>query len=211
MFTGLVERTGRVISLTAPESPKGGLMPSITQLIIDVGKDFDTKIGDSIAVNGCCLTVTSNRMMMLAFDLNTETIQRTALHQLREGHEVNLERAMRLGDRLGGHLVSGHVDGVGMVERIQKLEGGWDLTLALPRELGRYVVPKGSVCVDGISLTVNSLHDIEGRTLVRLMLIPTTVSLTAIRHVSEGGAVNIEVDMIGKYIERLTFPHTPGF
>ena len=157
MFTGIIERTGRVVSLTAPESATCDLMAAITQLIIDPGKGFETNLGDSVAVNGCCLTVTSNKMQLLAFDVSAETMRRTTMRGLREGSDVNLERALKLGDRLGGHMVSGHVDGVGTVERIQKLPDGWDLTMALPRELGRYVIAKGSICLDGVSLTVNAL------------------------------------------------------
>ena len=103
-------------------------------------------------------------------------------------------------------MVSGHVDGIGTVERVQKLPDGWDLTVALPRELGRYVIPKGSVCLDGVSLTVNSLEDRDQLTLIRLMLIPTTVSLTSFRTLSEGQELNVEVDMVGKFLERLGTP-----
>lgn len=206
MFTGIVERTGRVVSLTAPEGATGDLMASITQLIIEAGKGFDTNLGDSVAVNGCCLTVTSNKMQMLAFDVSAETMRRTTMRTLREGSLVNLERALKLGDRLGGHMVSGHVDGVATVERIHKLADGWDLTVALPRDLGRYIIPKGSICLDGVSLTVNSVTDSDVHTRIRLMLIPTTVSLTSFRMMGEGCEVNLEIDMIGKYLERLGMP-----
>jgi riboflavin synthase len=206
MFTGIIECTGRVVSLTAPESGSEGLMASITQLIVDPGKGYATNLGDSVAVNGCCLTVTSNKMHLLAFDVSAETMRRTTMHALREGAEVNLERALKLGDRLGGHMVSGHVDGAGTVDRIQKLPDGWDLTIALPRDLGRYVIPKGSICLDGVSLTVNALEDRDVRTLIRLMLIPTTVSLTSFKALREGQELNVEVDMVGKFLERLGAP-----
>lgn len=206
MFTGIVERTGRVVSLTAPESANSNLMASITQLIIEPGKGFETKLGDSVAINGCCLTVTSNKMQLLAFDVSAETMRRTTMRVLREGAEVNLERALKLGDRLGGHMVSGHVDGVATVERIHKLADGWDLTVALPRDLGRYVIAKGSICLDGVSLTVNAVKDSDTHTQIRLMLIPTTVSLTSFRLMAEGSELNVEVDMIGKYLERLGLP-----
>ena len=209
MFTGLVERTGRVVSLTSSDGT--ALMSSITQLIVDAGKGFDTQPGDSVSVNGCCLTVTSNKVQMLAFDLSRETLNRTSLGTLHEGSEVNLERAMRLGDRLGGHLVSGHVDGLGEVTRIQKKPDGWDLSIRLSAPLTRYVIPKGSICLDGISLTVNTVVDLPGgATDIGLMLIPTTVSMTSFKHLREGQPVNVEVDQVGKYIERFAAAHVRG-
>lgn len=208
MFTGIVERTGRVVSLTA-SSPGLGLMNQITQLIIDADKGFDTRPGDSVSVNGCCLTVTSNKVQMLAFDVSRETLGKTSLGDLAEGAEVNLERAMKLGDRLGGHLVSGHVDGTGSVARIQKKADGWDLAIEMPRDLGRYCIFKGSICLDGISLTVNRVEDQSNATIVGITLIPTTVSLTSFKSLREGQNINIEVDAIGKYVERLTAPHRP--
>jgi len=206
MFTGIVERTGKVLSLTTPAGEAGSLMGSITQLIVDPGKSFETKLGDSVAINGCCLTVTSNKMQLLAFDVSSETLARTSLGRLSEGQEVNLERALKLGDRLGGHLVSGHIDGLGTLERIQKQPGGWELSFSLPRELGRFVIPKGSICLDGVSLTVNGVADRETTTVANVMLIPTTVSLTSLKSLAEGQLLNIEVDAIGKYVERLAHP-----
>ncbi len=195
MFTGIIERTGKVVSLTSSHE-------SITQLLVDADRGFDTKVGDSVAINGCCLTVTSNKVSMLAFDVSRETMARTSLAHLREGAEVNLERAMKLGDRLGGHLVSGHVDGLGTVNRILKLPHGWDISVRLPRELARYVIAKGSICLDGVSLTVNSLADDAAGTVIGLMLIPTTVSLTAFKFLQPEQPLNVEVDQIGKWVER---------
>lgn len=215
MFTGIIERTGRIISLTTPQDGGGGLMTSITQLIVDAGKNYETRNGDSVAVNGCCLTVTRTTVQMLAFDVSGETLARTSLGSLREGAEVNLERALKLGDRLGGHLVSGHVDGFATVERIQKQPDGWVVEVAVGAELGRYLVRKGSICLDGVSLTVNTVedrqerHELEGSTLVSVTLIPTTVSLTSLKTLREGQQLNVEVDMIGKYVERLSSPWTP--
>jgi riboflavin synthase len=208
MFTGIVERTGRVVSLTTPAATPamgtvGTIMSSITQLLIDAGKGFDTRPGDSVSVNGCCLTVTSNKVQMLAFDVTRETLAKTSLGELVEGGEVNLERAMKLGDRLGGHLVSGHVDGVATIASIRKGADGWEIHVDVPRSLARYVIVKGSICLDGVSLTVNTVEDHDHVTRLGLMLIPTTVSLTAFKGLAEGGAVNVEVDMIGKYLERL--------
>jgi riboflavin synthase len=207
MFTGIVERTGKIVSLTTPAAGTSGLMSSITQLLIDAGKGFDTQVGDSVAVNGCCLTVTSNKVQMLAFDVTRETLSRTSLGRLGEGDEVNLERALKVGDRLGGHLVSGHVDGAGQIGRILKQPDGWEVILRLPLDLGRYVIHKGSLCVDGVSLTVNSLADHDDWAMVGLTLIPTTVSLTSFKALKEGQRVNVEVDQVGKFIERLTRPN----
>jgi riboflavin synthase len=209
MFTGIVERTGRILSMTTPADNSGGLMTSITQLIIDADKSFETKPGDSVAVNGCCLTVTSNKVQMLAFDVSRETLIRTNLGSLREGTEVNLERALRAGDRLGGHIVTGHIDGCGTVHRISKQPDGWEVTIALPKQLGRYVISKGSICLDGVSLTVNGLKDLENdaATLISVMLIPTTVSLTTFKYLAEGQQINVEVDTIGKFVERLLSPY----
>ncbi len=203
MFTGIVERTGKIVSMM---SSAGGdnVMSGITQLIVDAGKNFETKPGDSVAINGCCLTVTSNKVQMLAFDVSRETLERTGLSALGEGDEVNLERAMKLGDRLGGHIVSGHVDGVGTVERIYKKADGWELWVTVPQALGRYIIQKGSICLEGVSLTVNHVDDRPESTLVGITLIPTTVSLTSFKNLNEGDKINVEVDTIGKFVERLT-------
>lgn len=197
MFTGIIERTGKVVSLTASQA-------AITQLIIDVGAAFETALGDSVAVNGCCLTVTSNERERLAFDLSSETLSKTSLSQLRADSEVNLERAMKLGDRLGGHLVSGHVDGLGVVESISKLAQGWDLKLRLGPDLARYAIAKGSICLDGVSLTVNSVADDSAGALIGLMLIPTTVNITGFKSVAAGQKLNVEVDQVGKWVERFS-------
>jgi len=205
MFTGLIERTGRIVAMTNSEQTIPG--SSITHVIVDAGNDFETAIGDSIAVNGCCLTVTSNKMRMLSFDVSSETLACTSLGELSNGQEVNLERALRLGDRLGGHLVSGHVDGTGEILAIGKQPDGWQLSVILPRALGRYMIPKGSVCLDGVSLTINQVDDTDeaapGQTVIHLMLIPTTVTLTTFKHLSPGQRINVEVDMMAKYVERL--------
>lgn len=210
MFTGIVERTGRVVSIVCSPSVLAGSAGNqsaanrgITQLVIDAGNDFDTKIGDSVSVNGCCLTITSNSVKMLAFDISRETLERTNLADLEEGTLVNLERAMRLGDRLGGHMVSGHIDGIGEVVDLRKQADGWAVHVALTAPLRRYVIEKGSICIDGVSLTVNQLKDLKDASVVELMLIPTTVSLTSLKDLCLGKRVNIEVDMLGKYLERL--------
>jgi len=202
MFTGIIERTGRVVSITGNTTAGHG-KSSITQLLIESGVDFATEIGDSVAVNGCCLTVTSNKMKMLAFDISSESLNCTNLGDLEEGQEVNLERAMRMGDRLGGHIVSGHVDGYGEIAHVNKQPDGWDIHISLGSELGKYIIPKGSICVEGVSLTVNMVKDSGNETLISVMLIPTTVTLTNLKNLHLGQRVNIEVDMLSKYVERL--------
>ena len=200
MFTGIIERTGKVVSLVT--QGVDGNRP-ITQIILDPGEDFSTKIGDSVAVNGCCLTVTSNKMNWLSFDVSSETLAKTTLGQLIEGSEVNLERAMQLSDRLGGHLVTGHVDGLAVVDRVNKQPDGWYVSVLLTAEQGRWFVNKGSVCLDGVSLTVNEVHDLGEATQLSLMLIPTTVSLTTFKNLKPGQKLNLEIDLIAKYVDRL--------
>lgn len=203
MFTGIIERTGKIVSVST-HSGVNSPMNAITQYIVDPGKGFDTNLGDSVSVNGCCLTVTSNKMHLLSFDVSRETLDKTTLADLTEGLEVNLERAMALGARLGGHLVSGHIDCCGTIEDIQKNPDGWIVNVSIPRSYGRYLIEKGSVCIDGVSLTINTLVDVADRSVVGLTLIPTTINLTCFRHAAKGIEVNVEVDLIGKYIERLT-------
>jgi riboflavin synthase len=209
MFTGIVERTGQVLA-PAPGHSTGGepgaAMGDITRLAIAAGPDYVTALGDSVAVNGCCLTVTGHDQGVLTFDVSGETLGKTSLGQLRHGSEVNLERALRVGDRLGGHIVSGHVDGTGTVRAVDKKPDGWELVIALTPALGRYCIPKGSICLDGISLTINRVDDRPGEVLVSLCLIPTTVEITTFKHLIDGQLVNIEVDSLGKYVERLMKP-----
>jgi riboflavin synthase len=210
MFTGIIERTAKVISLTIPAKPLAAksVLGSITQLIIDpednTNREFTTKPGDSIAINGCCLTVTKRKMGMLAFDVSRETLSNTSLGELHEGAEINLERALRLGDRLGGHFVSGHVDGVGTVEFVKKRADGWNLSISVPLNLGRYMIPKGSACLDGVSLTINGVMDYQNFTQAEFTLVPTTVSLTSLKNLFPGQKLNLEVDMMAKFAERLS-------
>jgi riboflavin synthase len=207
MFTGLVERTGRVVALM-PLAAKAD--ESILRLIVDPGAArFKTQIGDSVAVNGCCLTVVKNDLGVLAFDVSKETMQKTSLATAGPNDLVNLERALALGDRLGGHMVSGHVDGTGTIQNISKNSDGWIVKLDIPRSLGRYVVKKGSICIDGVSLTVNDLVDDADETTIFLTLIPKTVESTTFKDMNAGRTVNIEVDLVGKYIERLQRPWSP--
>jgi riboflavin synthase len=192
MFTGIVEELGNVEAITdlgdaARITVRGPLV---------VG---DAGHGDSIAVNGVCLTVVDNDGDVFTADVMKETLDRSALGDLKPGDRVNLERAAMLSTRMGGHLVQGHVDGVGVI-RDRKPSELWELvTISLPGDLGRYVVEKGSITVDGISLTVTEVTE----DTFSVSLIPTTLALTTLGHKGVGAPVNLEVDVIAKYVEKL--------
>ncbi|CAN5777824.1 riboflavin synthase [soil metagenome] len=192
MFTGIVEELGSVTDL-------GG-----HRLVVGCERVLDgSEIGASIAVNGVCLTVVERGRRSLAFDLSDETIARTSLRRLAEGAAVNLERPVTLASRLGGHVVQGHVDGVGSVHAVDPDDGGGArVRVRLPRELRRYTIEKGSLALDGVSLTVAELHD-DG---VTVALIPHTLAATTMGSIAPGDPVNIEVDMIARYVERLVAP-----
>lgn len=193
MFTGLIEGVGRL----AVSEPCGGDM----RLRIAVGTlPFeDVALGESIAVSGVCLTVIEFDARSFAADASIETLSLTTLGGLKAGQAVNLERAMRPTDRLGGHLVSGHVDGVGHVLSVRDDARAQRWRFAAPSALLKYIAGKGSICVDGVSLTVNSV-DGEG---FEVALIPHTVANTAFSSTNVGDAVNLEVDLVARYVERL--------
>jgi riboflavin synthase len=193
MFTGLIEGVGRIVAL----EPLGGDM----RLRIAAGTlPFDGVVmGESIAVSGVCLTVVDFDADSFAADASTETLSLTTLGGLAVGRAVNLERAMRPTDRLGGHLVSGHVDGVGRVLSIHDDARAQRWRFFAPKALMKYIATKGSVCVDGVSLTVNAVDD-EG---FEVALIPHTVAHTAFSTTRVGDAVNLEVDLVARYVERL--------
>ncbi|MGZ5291727.1 MAG: riboflavin synthase [Actinomycetota bacterium] len=189
MFTGIVEERG-VVRDVGPGRLAVGCRT--------VASDAD--VGASIAVNGVCLTVVERSAEHLAFDLSEETLRRTSLARLDEGHPVNLERPLTLASRLGGHLVQGHVDGVGELSAFERSEdGGAWLSVRVPAELRRYLVVKGSVSVDGISLTV-AAADAE---TFSVALIPHTLDVTTLGSTRVGDPVNLEVDVIAKYVEAL--------
>jgi riboflavin synthase len=193
MFTGIVEELGEVLTLDDHRLSVG------CALVAE-----DSPIGASVAVNGVCLTVVRCSPADLAFDLSEETLARTSLRRLRAGHPVNLERPMTLSARLGGHLVQGHVDGVGEVLASEPDDaGGARLRVRIPDDLMRYVVEKGSVTIDGVSLTVAELHA-DG---VTLALIPHTLGVTTLGSATKGDPVNLEMDVIAKYVERLLGAH----
>jgi len=193
MFTGIIEGVGRVARL----EQRGGDV----RLRVDAGTLAfeDVRLGESIAVNGVCLTVISFDALGFDADASNETLALTTLGSLREGAAVNLERAMRPNDRLGGHLVSGHVDGVGRVERIEPDARAQRWRFSAPAPLLRYIAKKGSICVDGVSLTVNEADD-SG---FEVALIPHTVEHTAFASTRVGDVVNLEIDLVARYVERL--------
>lgn len=193
MFTGIIEGVG---SIRACE-PRGGdvrLSVAVGSLAFD-----DVRLGESIAVNGVCLTVIAFDADSFDADVSTETLALTTLGRLQPGARVNLERAMRPSDRLGGHLVSGHVDGLGQVLSVHDDARAQRWRFAAPTALLRYIAKKGSICIDGVSLTVNEV-DAEG---FAVALIPHTVSHTAFATTAVGDAVNLEIDLVARYVERL--------
>jgi len=199
MFTGIVEHVGRIESLE--RNAQGGRLrvhagPLATSLAV----------AGSVAVNGCCLTVIERAGETFAADLSAETLRRTALGEMKPGARVNLERPLTAGKELGGHFVQGHVDGVGRVTRLQPEGANWWLGVRVPAELERYVATKGSIAIDGISLTVASIAD----GIVEAAIIPFTYANTNLQTLVPGDAVNLEADILAKYVERLLEPgHAP--
>ena len=195
MFTGIVQARGRVVSRQAAA---GAARIRLDAGTLDIR---DVRVGDSLAVAGCCLTVASIEDGRLDFDVSEETLRCTTGFDA--GRHVNLELALRLADRLGGHLVSGHVDGVGSVAAFAPVDAdrqpSWRLEIDAPPELARYIAAKGSVAVDGVSLTVN---DVAGARFT-VNLIPHTLAVTTLGQLDAGSKVNLEVDMIARYVERL--------
>jgi riboflavin synthase len=190
MFTGIVEERGAVLETS------GRRLVVSCRIVVE-----STEVGSSIAVNGVCLTVVEGGEGTLAFDVTEETLARSALGRLRPGHPVNLERPVTLLTRLGGHLVQGHVDGVGTVTSLDVDDGGATMQVRAPGEVSRYLVEKGSVAVDGVSLTLAGLDPGDGSFSVAL--IPHTLAATTLGSVRSGDLVNLEVDVIAKHVERL--------
>lgn len=193
MFTGIIAAVGQLKSL---ESRGGDIRLHIDPAKLDL---TDVKLGDSIAINGVCLTVVEMASRSLQFDVSQETLQRTSLGQLKTGSEANLEKALAVGDRLGGHMVSGHVDGLGEVNSKTASARSWQYKIKVPAELERYIAEKGSITIDGVSLTVNGVFD-GG---FDINIIPHTLEETIIKHYQTGTKVNLEVDLIARYLERL--------
>jgi riboflavin synthase len=195
MFTGIVEELGTVESLDL----LGGDAARLT--ILGPLVTGDAKHGDSVSVNGCCLTVVETRDGAFTADVMRETLERTSLGSVEKGSRVNLERAVAAHARLGGHIVQGHVDGVGTIAGREPAEHWEVVRVAAPPEILRYVAEKGSIAVDGVSLTVTDVDDSTGT--FGISLIPTTLDLTVLGRNKVGDTVNLEVDVIAKYVERL--------
>ena len=196
MFTGIVETTGLI--------EKAEVTPENTRLTINAPKLglHQVAIGDSIAVSGCCLTVVEKSPETFSVDISNETLSLTT--GLAQGAEVNLEKSLRFGDRLGGHLVSGHIDGVGIVTAMDDLGASWRLEISAPGELARYIARKGSITVNGVSLTVNKAGDVtDSNALLEINIIPHTHQVTTIRLLRKGIRVNLEIDLLARYVERL--------
>jgi len=191
MFTGIIEVMGRVTQVQRRED-------LLLLTIAPQAALTDMVVGDSICVNGVCLTVTALSHGGFQADCSPETHKRTNLGSLKPQDEVNLERALRISDRLGGHLVTGHVDGTGYVGEVRKGTGSMTMTIRIPHELSPYVVEKGSVAMEGVSLTVSGIVGDE----LQVAVIPYTVAHTSLGRKRVGDRVNIEVDLIGKYVKR---------
>ncbi|MBC7455765.1 MAG: riboflavin synthase [Massilia sp.] len=199
MFTGIVAAVGSITSVTPLE---GGV-----RLDIDAGglPLADVALGDSIAINGACMTVVARNVSAFSVDVSRESLNCTV--GLDAPGEVNLEKALTLAERLGGHLVSGHVDGMGQVHRFESVGESWELVVDAPRELAKFLAFKGSVVVNGVSLTVNRVEDLDaaaGRVCrFSINLIPHTISVTTLKHLRAGSRVNLEIDLIARYVERM--------
>lgn len=192
MFTGIIEDKGTVLKVEYHGQEMRltlELPPHLTEV----------QLGDSINLNGVCLTVVQKQGKTIKLDLSQETLQKTSLGELKEGNQVNLERALRLTDRLGGHIVTGHIDGIGVIVDKTRERDFLQLKIKIPESVSRYVVQKGSIAIDGVSLTVNEYLGGE----IRFTLIPYTIEKTTLLNKNAGDRVNVEADILGKYVEKL--------
>ena len=197
MFTGIIEELGTVGQMDR--------RPDSIKLTIQARKVLEgTQLGDSIAVNGVCLTVTSMTDSSFTADVMHETMRRSSLSDTKSGSKVNLERAMQVGGRLGGHIVSGHIDGVGHIARIAADGIARVITISIPKDMEPFIVEKGSIAIDGISLTVVSV----GNSQFSVSIIPHTMANTTLIDKHPGAVVNLETDVIGKYVHSFTTAHT---
>jgi len=198
MFTGIVAAIGRIVSTRPLGNADAGLRLDIDANNLDLS---DVALGDSIAIQGACMTVVAKTGTRFQVDVSRESLRLTV--GLERAGEVNLEKALRVGDPLGGHLVSGHVDGLGSVVSFQPVGESHELTVRIPPELARFMAYKGSVAVNGVSLTVNQVEDLDSGCHIHINLIPHTLAATTLKHLRAGDAVNIEVDTIARYVARM--------
>ena len=192
MFTGIIEDKGKVLRIEYRGQEMRltiELPPHLTEL----------QLGDSININGVCLTVVNKKEQEIELDLSQETLQKSIFGEVKEGSQVNLERALRLVDRLGGHIVTGHIDGIGVIVEKRKQRDFLQLRIRVPESVSRYVVQKGSIAIDGMSLTVNEYQGGE----IQMTLIPYTIEKTTLMDKKVGDRVNVETDILGKYVEKL--------
>ena len=192
MFTGIIEGKGKILRIERRGEAR--------RLTIEFPSHLtEVQLGDSISINGACLTIVEKGNQTSRLDLSEETIKKSVLSELKEGDTVNLERALRLNDRLGGHFVTGHIDGIGVITEKKKERDFVNLRVRVPENVSKYVVPKGSIAIDGISLTVNECRGTE----ILLTLIPYTLEKTTLMDKRAGDHVNLEADILGKYVEKL--------
>lgn len=199
MFTGIVAACGEITAVDSlGEGDSHGFRLRVQANQLDLS---DVSIGDSIAIQGACMTVVQIQGNSFAVDVSAESLDKTV--GLSAPGPVNLEKAMRLSDRIGGHLVSGHVDGLGRVASFAQVGESWELRIAAPGGLARYLAYKGSVVVNGVSLTVNDVQDLADGPVISINLIPHTVENTTLKALSENDAVNLEIDLIARYVDRM--------
>ena len=211
MFTGIITGVGRIVAIRdlaipfADGKPLGAASQYGKRVTVEAPAGYleDVVLGDSIALNGACMTVTALEPAQRRFtvEISAESLDKTA--GLAEPGPINLEKALRAHDRLGGHIVAGHVDGVGEVTHFAQVGESWELRVTAPAALGKYLAYKGSITVNGVSLTVNTIADSPGGTEVSINLIPHTVANTALGALRSGSRVNLEIDLIARYVERM--------
>ena len=210
MFTGIITGVGRIAAV----HDLGSSLQHGKRLTIEVPAGYldDVALGDSIALNGACMTVTTlmPAQQQFSIDISAESLDKTT--GLTEPGPINLEKALRAHDRLGGHIVAGHVDGIGVVSHFAQVGESWELRINAPRELAKYLAYKGSITVNGVSLTVNRVADLSEGCEISINLIPHTVESTTLRHLHTGSQLNLEIDLIARYVERMlrTDPQNPN-
>jgi len=199
MFTGIVGAVGTITNIVSLSTESDGGL----QLTIDAGNLTlqDVALGDSIAINGACMTVVSKNEKQFCIDISRESLNLTS--GLDQPGPVNLEKALTLADRIGGHLVSGHVDGLGTVIKFSQVSESFELVISAPKNLAKYLAYKGSIVVNGVSLTVNRVTDFAEHCEFSINLIPHTLQVTTLKHLKTGARVNLEIDLIARYVERM--------